>query len=234
MCRMCVGFFLFIFFCFSGVDAAGPVMDLGEDFNKLTNEVVTPHVAWARPLPSGPIRTLFIVPRLAAREAVELTQRVDMDYDSVLCYMTDTLGHYTGYMEIVGANEEGVIESLRSKLEYPWDIIIIGHVNFDIIPEFARKKLFKLVEEGTPLLYVFPDEGIEARSIERDGKIIWRDKVPSVRKGIGDNPTPIDFENPDKPEDDDAVGNTTPGFSFLLLISGIIILFLYYGRKRKY
>jgi hypothetical protein len=80
----------------------------------------------------------------------------------------------------------------------------------------------------------FPDEGIEARSIEKDGKIIWKDKLPSVRKEIGDDATPIDFENPNKPKDDDAVGNDSPGFSFLILISGVIILYLYYVRKKKY
>jgi len=38
-------------------------LDLGENFYTIGEKVVSPHVKWAKPLPGGPVRTLFIGPR---------------------------------------------------------------------------------------------------------------------------------------------------------------------------
>ena len=52
-------------------------------FDRITTEVVTPHIRWAKPLPGGPVRTLVVAPRWMQRETVELAQRLDLDFDTV-------------------------------------------------------------------------------------------------------------------------------------------------------
>ena len=141
---------------------AGPRMDLGDNFNSLTDTVASPHVPWAKPLPDGPIRTLFFVPRCCARDAVELTQRVDMDVDTILFFKEDTFGHPLTRIDIAGACEPDKIGRLREKLSYPWDLLVIGKVHFDAFPSFARERIMELVSEGTGLLVVYPDPAFDA------------------------------------------------------------------------
>ena len=147
-------------------ESIGPLMDFGENYNTLSNEIVTPHVPWANPLPGGPIRAFFLVPRDSAREVVELTQRVQMDYDSILfySYRVELFGHPRDRMDIVGAREEDKTKRLREKLTYPWDVIIIGNVKFNVIPEFARTEIMRRVEQGTPLIYIFPVNSFDAET----------------------------------------------------------------------
>ena len=161
------------------MDAQGTELDLGDNFNIITNTITTPHIPWAKPLSSGPIRTMFIVPRFAAREVVEMTQRVAMDHDAVLTYTADTLGH-PGVIHIKGAHKNDVIKALNQKLSYPWDIIIIGHVDFAIFPESIQKRILDLVEAGTPLLYVFPDTNMENRltGAERVPRPLFEQTLP--------------------------------------------------------
>src|SRR5687767_11656638 len=55
--------------------------------NKLlepTDDVVTPHIAWAKPSEGGSLRVLFITHRAAMREIVELSQRFDIERE-VFC-----------------------------------------------------------------------------------------------------------------------------------------------------
>jgi len=142
---------------------SGPRIDLGENFSRLTNDIVSEHVKWAKPLKGGPVRALFFVPRDGGREAVELSQRVDLDYDSVIFFKLNEFGHPRSTMDLKGASEEDMLEALEEKLRYPWDIIIIGRVYFEAFPESAQKKIMELVEGGTALLYVFPDKEFEKK-----------------------------------------------------------------------
>ena len=45
----------------------------------LSDEIVTPHVEWATPLPGGPIKALVLCDDFVAREIIELKQRLQMD-----------------------------------------------------------------------------------------------------------------------------------------------------------
>jgi len=133
----------------------GPRLDLGPNFNQLTTTVVTPHVPWAKPLPDGPVRTLFLVPRTCAREAVELAQRVDLDFESVLFYKPTQFAHPRDRVDVVGASERDKTIRLREALQQPWDLIVVGRIAFDTVPQFARDRIMTLVSQGSALLVVF-------------------------------------------------------------------------------
>ena len=138
-------------------EVVGALLDLGRNFYELTGEVATPHIPWARPLPGGPIRTLFLVPRDGAREAVELSQRVHLAYESVLFYRPNVFGHPRSRSTIVGAHEEDKTADLRQKLGHPWELMVIGRVEWETVPDWARRQIVARVEEGASLLYCFPD-----------------------------------------------------------------------------
>lgn len=146
----------------AAAEVVSPALDLGSRFNELSREVVTPHVPWARPLPDGPVRALFLIARDGAREAVELAQRVDIEFDAVLFYRPDTFGHPRSRASIAGATEADKAAVLRGKLAQPWDLIVIGRVQHEAIPDWARHAIAQQVEGGAALLVVFPDAAAEA------------------------------------------------------------------------
>jgi hypothetical protein len=137
--------------------SVGPTMDLGENFHTLGEGVVSPHVPWAKPLPGGPIATLFITPRERSRDAVELIQRVDLDYGSALVYSASQFGHPTDRMVIKGATEADLTERLRTQLARQLEAIVIGSVNWQTIPEEFRQAILQKVAAGTGLLVAYPD-----------------------------------------------------------------------------
>ena len=133
-------------------------IDLGENFYQISEEIVSRHVKWAKPLAGGPIKTLFIGPRRAMREAVELTQRIDLDYDAVIIHSPTVLGHPTNRAIFKGANEADTIKRLNDKLAEELDLIVIGKVNAETLPIEIRQIIVDKIKNGTGLLYVYPDK----------------------------------------------------------------------------
>jgi glycosyl hydrolase family 42 (putative beta-galactosidase) len=136
-------------------------LDLGENFYQISEEIVSQHVKWAKPLPGGPIRTLFIGPRLGMREAVELVQRMDLDYDAVIVHSSSVLGHPTNRAIVKGANEADTIERLKEILQKDLDLIVIGNVHWGTLPEDIRSTIFDKINGGAGLLYVYPDKSFD-------------------------------------------------------------------------
>ncbi|MBI3921949.1 MAG: beta-galactosidase trimerization domain-containing protein [Armatimonadetes bacterium] len=139
----------------------GPNMDLGNNFNTLTEGAVSPHTKWAKPLPGGPIRALFIVPRSRARDAVELMQRVDTDHGSVLVYSESEFGHPTDRMVIKGATAPELADRMRRQLSRNVEAIVIGSVNWKTLPEEFQKGILDKVKGGCGLVFAYPDKDFE-------------------------------------------------------------------------
>lgn len=80
------------------------------------------------------------------------------------------------------------------------------------------------------LLSGYPDQNIEAYAVETKGTEHWIDRVPSVKKGLFDDPEPIDFENPNQYNDSD--NEETPGFTTVvfILVVGLMVLMAYLRR----
>jgi hypothetical protein len=67
-----------------GWPAESPGEERPEGMFTISEEVVTPHTAWAKPYGQKAPSILFIVPRWGAREVVELAQRMSMNYSVVM------------------------------------------------------------------------------------------------------------------------------------------------------
>jgi len=53
--------------------------ELPKQYFKPSDECVTPHTRWAKPLAGGPLRVLFLTPYFTQRDVVELSQRLSLD-----------------------------------------------------------------------------------------------------------------------------------------------------------
>ena len=130
-------------------------------YGRLTSEYVTPHVAWGNPYYAGKLRALVLAPIWSQRETVELAQRLSLDYTP---WMTQT------FMEIVSpasADPAGrffqpppsvVNRVLREALQKDYDVIVIGKLNWAMLPGKQRLQLLEKVAAGTGLVYINPPQ----------------------------------------------------------------------------
>jgi hypothetical protein len=132
----------------------------------------SPRTVWGKPSVFSPINALFLVPVYSAREVLELEQRMDiisciapaMDFNSL-----SIIGGENWYSNPFGekvAIEDYMIDRLHPMRRY--DAIVIGKLDWNIIPEKARAQLIQHISNGTALLYINPTN---AKSMDKD--VTW-------------------------------------------------------------
>ena len=125
------------------------------DFFQITEEYVSPHIAWAKPYAGGKVRALFIVPRYSVREVIELAERMDLDYQVVECLSQDDLGWTSDsgpYAPADGASYEETAADLGRKLQGDYDVIVAGMITWDKLPREHLYTLMEKVRNGTGLV----------------------------------------------------------------------------------
>ena len=125
---------------------------LGTKPIQLTKEFITPHIKWAKPLAKGKIKVLGIVHSSSARDLVELAQRLDIDYTSVIfCGYFSPPEYYMSY------NTTDSNNWLREKLKQEYDVILIGGINGTCFNKQNEKIILDKVKNGCSLVYVYPN-----------------------------------------------------------------------------
>ena len=151
-------------------------------FDRMTTEVVTPHIPWARPLPGGPVRALVVAPRWMQRETVELAQRLDMVFETVCFSRADSvldpgwLYLYRSY-DVYGYERKTaatVINDLGAKLEQSRDCLILSSFEPHLIPDASRQRIVAKVREGTGLLLLGEATKLVAELGEQARPVEWR------------------------------------------------------------
>ena len=61
-----------------------PYGDPNQPYDRIPGTLETAHTKWARPLPTGPIKALFLLPYGDSREVVEIAQRLHLDYTVIM------------------------------------------------------------------------------------------------------------------------------------------------------
>lgn len=137
--------------------AAGGKQD-GAYLHDITTRFVTPHLNWARPMAGGRLRTLFVTPRnVAAREVVEMAQRLDLEFDAVAIFHAGLLAKDSVYEgSIAGTTAHEKEAELIAKLKRPCEVIVLGNVNLNGLPAEARYRIFEHVAAGGGLVAVYP------------------------------------------------------------------------------
>lgn len=133
-----------------------------DDFHVLTEEYVSPHIAWAKPNAGGPVRALFIVPRGTAREVIEVAQRLQLEYEYVMTLSDKELGWTADsgpYAPAEGASYEQMAGILREKLTHDYDVIITGHLEWAMFPRDILYTIMTKIQGGTGLVHSYADYG---------------------------------------------------------------------------
>jgi hypothetical protein len=124
----------------------------------LSDEIVTPHVPWADPLPGGPIKALVLCDDFAAREVIELKQRLQMDLTYVkfrTTFWKEDL--YCGDRSI--STPEQANARLQEALKgSKFDVIILSGFNWNVhFTPATQQALMAQVKAGTGLILIEPD-----------------------------------------------------------------------------
>ena len=144
--------------------ATPPYGDPDQPYDKIPGTWETAHVPWARPLAGGKLNVLVILPYPTARDAVELAQRLDLDYTVIMTAGRASWdqGWYEGAnaTPLKGSEATMVLEALTKKrlsLANEYDAIVLGGVSWAVLPESARDLLLQHVARGAGLVYVSPN-----------------------------------------------------------------------------
>jgi len=142
-------------------------VSVAKDLYALRDDVVTPHVPWAKPLPGGPIKALVLLDDLNAREAIELAQRVDLDLDYIKFRTTrEKELRYQGDQSILTL--DAAQQALAKKLaDHDYGVIIIAgfHWGFHFTPQI-REAILSQVDRGAGLVAIQPDGVDEATAAQ--------------------------------------------------------------------
>ena len=130
-----------------------------DDPRRLTalQDVVTPHITWAKPLHGGPVRVLAIAHKVHGRWPVELAQRFDLDLTTVYGQAPDALGAPEGEGMFVQGRVD-VEARLLQALNEPIDVVI-SDMPIRVLGEQVRRRLEALSSRGVG--YVGPTGDID-------------------------------------------------------------------------
>jgi len=96
---------------------------------------------------------LFITPRFTLRDAVELAQRLDLDFDTAPVWDAHHLGYDPAVPEHVpGASADETVARLRRRLKKDYDLIVLGNLDLSILPEDILSAVAEKVARGAGLL----------------------------------------------------------------------------------
>ena len=126
----------------------------------IKEDIVTPHISWAKPNAAGKIKSLFVIDAVRSREVVELSQRLDMEYyvptlhfgDPFLIGWTSaTTGWSDGVKEmapLIAKNYDCILVSGFHHSQKKW-ISLANKITEDLLPK---------INNGTGLIYIYPNE----------------------------------------------------------------------------
>ena len=141
---------------------------------------VTPHIKWLKPNYSGRTKVLFITYRPGVREVVELAQRMEMDYRVFAASRHNRFASpITGGSAFAGTTQAEEKARLKKLLSLDYDLIVMGNLNWDILPLDLRYLILKKVKGGTGLVGSIPARDEYINKVLEKGKA--SEKTASLR-----------------------------------------------------
>lgn len=123
-----------------------------------SEEIVSPHVPWGKPLAGGPVKALILCDFLVGRETIELAERLEMDYTAPTIGSASELGYTRGLFANNPMQLEHVMDNLRKILTEDFDVIIIGGLSGAIFTDDVVDALLDKVRSGTGLVWANPSK----------------------------------------------------------------------------
>ena len=137
-----------------------PKLMPSDNYTTLPHDLITPHVAFAKPLQGGPVKALFLVPYLHGRDVVELWQRFDLEYNAYI--LQGQAGRATPYEapsyildRYSGLSKEELENDLLKKLDTNPQVIVLVNADLSKATPAAQEKVLKLVKSGVGLVLTY-------------------------------------------------------------------------------
>lgn len=133
-------------------------LDPDHPYGILSAKYETPHVKWAKPLTGKKLRVLVLAPIFSQRETVELAQRMDIEFDGWMTAFFAKLEYLGGdfVSAFFDAPKAVITSELTEKLKKPYDVYVIGKLDWGIIPADERIKILENVANGAGLVIINP------------------------------------------------------------------------------
>lgn len=112
------------------------------------------YVPWGNPLEGGAIRALVVAPRFTLRDVEELARRLELEYKVAAVWDRGHLGADPMLDEAFAAGwtPEEVEARLLALLEEKADVLLLGNLAADMLPEAVQRRIIKRVQEGMGLV----------------------------------------------------------------------------------
>jgi len=129
------------------------------EFERVDMSYITPHTPWAKPYYGGKIKALIVAARVAHRDTVELAQRLDMEFDTICAFSRMKIGGSdTGRYDMpVGCTEAEQRLKLAGLLKKDYDVIIVGKMNANAVPDDLQERIREKVTAGAGLVFSYFD-----------------------------------------------------------------------------
>ncbi|MCM8785038.1 MAG: beta-galactosidase [Candidatus Omnitrophica bacterium] len=176
------------------------------DYFKPKTELISPHIKFLNPYKNGKIDILWITYRRDGgfREIVELSQRMDINFEVFTLATPDKFQIWSGYYKPVSVSDQEYQNYLEELLKEEYDIIVLGKVRWNVFPQKFRDIILNKVNEGAILLAYFGDwygsklgEDIKSEDLKKvtENKISFDRKFLYPFKGLPQFKNYKDFEN---------------------------------------
>ena len=128
------------------------------DLSFISNEFVTPHRSWAKPLPKGPLRAFVLLEGNHQREIVELMERMDLKVTTTFLTTLNAQwasGDYYGVLttEHMVRQAERQITGLEK-----FDVMLFSGGVMRLFSNAAKAKIVERFLSGEGMVLVAPDE----------------------------------------------------------------------------
>jgi len=139
------------------------ISNIDQCYGKYRDDISTPHIAWAKPLAGGPIKTLLVSSFWSCREGIELGQRLDMTTFPVQTYSPENLlvGPRSGNWREMEVPHEKALAVMRPMFDKPFDVALIGQFRWEALEKDMRRKILDRVRAGAGLVLVYHEIPVE-------------------------------------------------------------------------
>lgn len=156
---------------------------------RVTADEPAPHVAWGVPLEGGPIRAVIVAPLFTLRDAVELANRLELDFDTIPFWNAGAVSD-GGALGSDSVPAETRLARLREALDDSPDLLILGNFDLGLLPEDLWQAVAARVEAGTGLILANHRHSPLPAHVEAFIEALEPEDAPSIRRGIGESLTP--------------------------------------------
>jgi len=118
-----------------------------------SEEIVTPHMKWAKPYAGGKLKALILNDFTEGRETIELAQRLDMEY---------VAPHISSPYSMSDTTRAQAMDIVRDCLQGELDVILISGISAAILTDDVVEMMLDKVRAGSGLIMVNPNHCSEA------------------------------------------------------------------------